>query len=230
MATIAHRIQKILDHADSTTNSLEADAFLSKAQALLQQHGLSMMDLGTLEEDDPLGETRDAAVFTEIEAVFSDVAFKLAEFYGCKALRRRVYKEVNGKRVRRLSMTAYGREAARTTYSLMWGYVRRRMLEEAHTLRAAVAPAHRKSASVYMRHVAVALAHRLHRMIRDRAPAPGPVQGVNALVPVDLIDQLMPISTPMRSTKLETSDGAIAAAAGINLDAQVATTAKTALG
>lgn len=238
--SIHDKITAMIRQADESTHPAEADAFMQKVHALLEREGISMMDLGTLKVEDPLGVTHKAAEYTPMETSFRDVVFALAEFYGCKAtIGRRMVQNEKGKWVKRHMATVYGRQNARTTFELMWPYVKRRMLDEAFKiyneerakLKAEFTAVELKymqlpSRSVYMRHVATALELRITKMIIARTP-PTVTKGENALVPVDLIADLMPKNLRVaKDTKKETTHKAMRAAENIGLDMQTEGSAK----
>lgn len=176
--TIAEKISKIIAKADSTTNDTEADIFMAKAHAMLEAHGLSLLDLGKLDSENPLGQSNN--VYTSSDGWKDKVAFKLAAYYGCELV------TVPYGRARKHYVT-FGRESARITFELMLPFVLKQVARIANR-------EFKKGnyASPARAHTAIAgaTATRLTRLIwadREREPVG---HGVNALVPVDMIQQL----------------------------------------
>lgn len=225
---IADRIAKIIAHADSTGNAQEAEAFMAKAHAMLEEHGMSLLDVGRLHEDE-LGVSRDCAMYSMVEDSYRDMAFALALYYGCEAtIGTRYVEGRRGRTVKRRAITLYGRESARTTFIVMWPYIKRCVARAGVELKALDQKAYGESfsRSVYMRHVANALASRLCRLRRSaehaRWKAGVASTGVNALVPVDLIEQLLPKGLPVAKPRAAvTTAEARKKAEDINLSKQV---------
>lgn len=215
--TIQQKIQAILAKAESSTHPEEADSFMAKAAALLEQHGLSMADLGTINQDDPVGATYEASYNYASEPWFKMLCGQIARYYGCRIVITRVAKN-------KYSHTLAGRESARTTYLLMTPFIKKQVLAAATRL---VKEGHCHSRSIAQRQVGQALSLRIYEMIKERAPAPGP-SGENALVPVDAIsaklDELFP-NRKQNAKKRGVSFSLAAqdAASKVSLDQQVHT-------
>lgn len=175
METIAAKIAKLIAKADSSTHPEEADTFMTKAQELLEAHGISMLDLGKLSED-AVGHDDD--VYRSSENWKNKLAFILARLYGCQM----VTNPVTAKQVK---YVVFGRESARITFTLMLPYVIKQINKlgtEEH--KAGNYPSRHKA----MVAIAGAVTLRIWKMVQEteaQRPAGG---GVNALVPVDLID------------------------------------------
>ena len=178
MATIAEKIAKIIAKADSTTSQTEAETFMAKAQAMMEEHGLSLLDLGRLDAEDPIGHTDRAYVSSD--GWKDKVAGQLATYFGCKIVRDQITKTS-------YAYVVFGRESARVTFSLMLPYVLKQVAKMALDEHAAehYPPARARSA------LANATAIRLFRLAKDNREATEASRGtagLNALVPVDLID------------------------------------------
>lgn len=225
MSKIADKISKLIAKAESTTHPEEADSFMLMVHKLLEQHGMSLLDVGKLNSEDPVGQTSDAGKFYASESAFRDVAFYLAEYYGCKAV---VHVHGNHR-----NLSVFGRDSARITFELMWPYVKKCIRSEARRLHNVVkaefapipVPSKLSTVARQQRWVADALSSRLLRAIHDRRRETPEQTGVNALVPVDLIQQLMDdlyddIKTA-KDRQLKTTAEAREAAGNINLNEQV---------
>lgn len=223
---IADRITKMIELAESTTHPAEAETFMAKVQALLEQHGMSMLELGTLSSDDPVGCSKDVGTYNNMESSYRDVAFEVAEYYGCEAtVGKRYVSKPNTKKgyVFHNAVTVYGRESARITFTLMWPYIKKSISRAAREL----SKQNGELIAKNMRWVADALTHRVAyinlQKKKDNQKLKVNTTGVNALVPVDLIKQAMPDDLKtVRERNWETTSGARKAAGDINLDAQVA--------
>lgn len=181
MNGIAAKIQKLIAKADSTTHPEEAAIFMAKAQTLMEEHGLSLLDLGTLEEDDPVGVSKGEELRNNGNAPWRfQLAAALARYYGCKL--------VGERRGNFTYWVVFGRESARVTFMLMFPYVDRQVLAQAR-----IETAKGNYPSNKHAHGAVgrAMASRVHKLANEqeerRAAAPAS-KGLNALVPVDAVE------------------------------------------
>ena len=229
MSNIADKIAKLIAKADSTTHPEEADAFMSMVHKLLTEHGMSLLDVGKLNSEDPVGKTGAAGRFYASESAFRDTAFNLAEYYGCKA----IITNIGNRRL----ITVIGRESARVTFELMWPYVKKCIRAEARRLHNVIKaefdpiPVPNKVSTVarQQRWVADAMTYRLAVIVADRNREQPAETGVNALVPVDLIQQIMDEDYGNAKTAtgrtLKTTKEAQAAADNINLSDQLKDTA-----
>lgn len=217
--TIAAKIQRLIAKADSSTHEEEADTFMTKAQALMEQHGLSLLDLGRLDAEDPVGETTDDELRNNGSARWRFVlAGQLARYYGCKL--------IGDQRGSFLYWHLFGRESGRVTFQLMWPYVVRQVMKLGNE---GAKAGHYSSGKNGHKAVALALASRIGAMAsaeeRRRNAATGTTSSqLNALVPVDMIRQCVEQAFPkLRTTKSRfTYDpNAAKAAAGVNLDTQL---------
>lgn len=176
--TIAAKIAKLIAKADSSTHPEEADTFMTKAQALLEAHGISMLDLGKL-GDDAVGHDEDA--YRSSENWKNKLANQLAIMYGCTLVTDPVT-------LKQVKYVVFGRESARVTFTLMFPYILRQVQKLANIEQKAGRYATRHKAMVA---VAGALTIRIYRM--NAAAKAGEAStkqttGVNALVPVDIIE------------------------------------------
>ncbi|TQE99523.1 MAG: DUF2786 domain-containing protein, partial [Spiribacter salinus] len=112
--TMAQKIAKLMRKADSTTHPEEAEAFMSKAQELMIQHGLNLLDLGKLHED-PVDVQREAATSSSSYGWSCKVAGALAALYGCELV---YHKHGNN-----FIYDIVGRESARVTFVMMLPFV-----------------------------------------------------------------------------------------------------------
>lgn len=177
MDTIADKIRKIIAKADSTSHPEEAEAFMKKAQILMMEHGLSLLDLGRLNTDDPV--TSDLSCMTINHANDKwrrDLVIALARYYGS-----RVIYSINGGNSK---LSFFGRESANITTSLMYPYVDRQVL---HLARQAAADGYYSSPNAARKRIGNALCIRIWEMIEQPEIKAQEGTGSNALVPVDLV-------------------------------------------
>jgi hypothetical protein len=211
---IAAKIQRIIAKADSSTSENEADTFMTKAHALMEAHGLSLLDLGKLDSDDPIGHDRDTYISSD---PWKDkIGYDLARYYGAELITK-----PTGRTQR--SYFVFGRLSARATFSLMLPFV----LRQVATLALAEHRAHRyPNAAKARTALANALCIRLKGLTRDnqhRVTATNGKSSLNALVPVDLIqqeiDQEFTKVTPSRA-KFTTDFNAVKKAETVSLNRQ----------
>lgn len=214
---IADKIRKLIAHADSTSNQYEAEAFMAKVHDLLQAHGMSLLDVGKLTED-AVGVDVDTMSTSATYSWMTHVAGALARYYGCRA--------ITIKRGNSVIWSVAGRESARVTFTLMVPYVQRCVQDLGlEAFRSGVYGSRLQSVA----RIGNALAFRINDMVRENQAATEAsgvaTTGVNALVPVDLIqqavDELWPELRKGRAVKLATDKYARDAAAKVNLSAQV---------
>lgn len=230
---IADKIKKLIAVADGTSNQYEAESFMAKVHDLLQAHGMTMLDLGKLGED-AVGIDVDAIETSATYSWMNSVGSALGEYYGCKL--------VSMKRKNAVIWTVAGRESARVTFTLMLPYVQRQV--QALGLEAFRAGVY-KSRLQSVARIGNAVAFRIWAMNREAAAATAAkakeaadaglstaayaTKGVNALVPVDIIEALVADTFPElrkgRATKLTTDSYARDAAKKVNLSSQVNRTA-----
>jgi len=73
MSNISNKIAAMIAKAESSSHPEEADAFMSKVHELLEKHGLSLQDIGTINEDDPVGHTKEAGYYFKAENAMKHV-------------------------------------------------------------------------------------------------------------------------------------------------------------
>lgn len=180
MEKIAEKIRRLIAHADSTTHPEEASTFLAKAQALMEEHSISLLDLGRLDSDDPVAVEKNVYRGHTIDGWRQLLATQLAIYFGC----RMIQTKDGGNRWHSIA----GRLSARTTYLLMWPYVDRQVMQQA---REAVSKREFRSINIARRQIGHALAARVYRMAKENESASVArrgLAGINALVPVDTIE------------------------------------------
>lgn len=212
---IARKIAAIISKADSTAHPEEAAAFMAKAHQMLERYGIDLMDLGRLNESDPVGVDYEAVKVARSYPWALPLAHQLGRYYGV----RTVYTEVYGSDT---IIACAGRLSARTTFQLMWPYVLRQVQNFA---RIAYNEGHYKSRMKAVAAMADAMTYRLSRLAADRQPARGSTTTQNALVPMDEIKQVLEEAFPSlrsaRRRKLSADSRAHELAEKISLDSQV---------
>ena len=215
MEDIARKIAAIISKADSTTHPEEAAAFMAKAHRMLEQHGIDLMDLGRLNEGDPVGVDLEAGKVARSYPWALPLMHQLGRYYGVQT----VYTQIYGSDT---VIACAGRLSARTTFQLMWPYVLRQVQNLA---RIAYNEGHYKNRMKAAAAVADAMTYRLAGLVRERQPARGSVATQNALVPVDEIKHAMEEAFPnlrkSRARKLTADRRAHELAGQISLDSQV---------
>lgn len=215
LETIAAKIQRLIAKADSSTHPEEADTFMSKAQQMMEQHGLSLLDLGRLDAEDPVGLTRDKDSLRNNSSANwrFRLAGQLAKYYGCEL--------VGSQRGSFNYWTVFGRESARVTFSLMWPFVDRQVLAVA---REEFRKGHYPSTKHAHKAIGDALTLRVYNMNKELRTTRPAETGVNALVPVDLIQHAMAEEYPhlrsSRGQRLNVTSTARDAAGRVSLNVQ----------
>ena len=216
MKSIADKIRKILALADSTSHPEEAASFMEKAQEMLEAHGLSLLDLGRLDSDDPIGTDRNATKHYAADNWLGLVSGQLARFYGAEL--------VSSRNKNTYQHAIVGRESARLTYQLMQPFVARQVRQLA---KEGVKAGDYKTESRAKTAIGNALAYRIHLLAQvqvDRRKEDQPGKGLNALVPVDMIalevaDQF-PNLRAVKNRTVSTSAASRETAEKVNLNLQ----------
>lgn len=212
---IARKISAIISKADSSTHPEEAAAFMAKANQMLEQYGIDLMDLGRLNQCDPVGVEMEAGKVSRSYPWALPLMHQLGRYYGVKT----VYTKVYGSDT---IISCAGRLSARTTFQLMWPYVLRQVQNLARiAYNEGNYPTRMKAVAA----VADAMTYRLHRLTESRQPASGSIDTQNALVPVDEIQQVLekafPNLTSSRKRRLTADRRSHDLAEKISLDSQV---------
>lgn len=213
MSDISVKISKIIAKADSTTNPEEAETFMAKAQQLMMEHGLSLLDLGRLDSDDPVAVDKDAWSHSASYGFMTKVASAAARYYGVEWCRMRHGKD--------MVYSVAGRESARVTFMLMLPYLEREIKRVA---RIAFNEGHYSSRMQAATRCGNALALRIWSMAREEHVTKHRGEGLNALVPVDLVEQALAEAFPSmrkgRGGKVTVDAAARKAVEGISLHRQ----------
>lgn len=215
---VIERINRIIALANSTTHPEEAETFMAKVHEMLEQHGLSLLDVGRLDEEDPVGHLQDRNnLRANGQAKWRTlVANQLAIYYGCQLVKT-VYRGDNFE-----YWTVFGRQSALTTFSLMYPYVDRQILAVA---REEVRKGHFANNKQAHAKVGQAMTMRLHRLNQEKQKTSKHSDATrNALVPVDLIRQAAEAYFGElhegKPRSLQIDRRAAAAAEGISLELQ----------
>lgn len=219
MSNIADKIRKLIALADSTTHPEEADTFMGKAQSLMMAHGLSLLDLGRLDSEDPVGTDMNAVEMKASYDWAEKIMFAAARYYGCEAV---MFKRKGG-----YSIALVGRESARVTAALLIPFIIRQASKAAgEGVKSGLFPNRR----VAHNHISIALRNRIWRET-DVSNKQADGRGLNALVPVDVIqlelEAQFPNSRTARSAKNITSRAAVELASKVSLNLQTGNTANT---
>jgi hypothetical protein len=216
----ADKIAKIIAKAEGTDNAEEAAIFMQKAQAMMEQHGIDLLELGKLDEQDPVGLDR---AKLDVNATWKRrLATQVARFYGCEA----VATTTNTKKV---YLSLAGRQNARATFYAMWPFVLEQVSKLASDgFKSGVYGTRNKG----QRYIANALCTRLHAMrlenekaLKSKETATVTATGLNSLVPVDIIASALEEEFgklgSFRAARVTTNGAARADASKVRMDRQV---------
>jgi len=209
--SIVEKIKKIVAKAESTTSPEEAQAFMEKAQQLMMEHGFTLLDLGKLDDEDPVGVDKGARRMTN-GAWEQAVLSMLGPYYGCRVI-------IEGGKM----LGVAGRESARVTFLLMAPFV---VAQVRAAARRAYKAGEFTSAGRARTAIGNALALRIRDLVRaEREKTTGTgLRGMNALVPVDSVQAAMEEAYGKlgkgRARSLRTSAAGKRAAQGISLRKQ----------
>lgn len=185
MTKIKARITALLAKANGTDNAHEAEAFLAKANDLLQQYQLDALDL--VDESDPLARHIGMSIAKSGHAWRWKLYLAVGALYGCRNVihQKVLFDEVRGKFVETLEVELVGKESAILTADLMTPWITQQVREQAKAL----APLTGMSEQGQAKRVAAALIGRIYRLVeQNKAAAPATAAGANALVILDQVD------------------------------------------
>lgn len=213
---IAEKIAKLIAKAESTDNTAEAATFMEKAHQLMEAHGVSLLDVGRLDEEDPVGTTR---MSKPLKPWAVKVAMSLARYYGCRPIQFEDAKQNK--------MVAFsGRQSARVTAELMVPFVMGQVRKLANE---GVKAGDYKSAAVGQRSIGNALYLRINKMheenkAQEQLQTQAEQARSTALVPVDIIkaefEEQFPHSVTIKTSFSSTASGR-EAAGKVNLNTQL---------
>lgn len=212
---IKTKIAALLAKAKGTDNEHEAEAFLAKAQQMLEEHQLTMADLD--DQDDPIGWNAGLDCTKWTASWQADLYSSLARLYGCRVVK--VHK------MKGYFLELIGRESAVVTTELMFPWVKAQVNAKGRELfKAGGAPDAAKGARL----VGNALTRRIWTLIRENeakqdAPKTDAI-AKNALVTRDAVlakvDEIYGNLKKGRATRTTTSASARQLAEGIGLHRQ----------
>lgn len=219
---IADKIRKVLAKAEGTNNPQEAEIFMAKAEALLHEHNLSMLDLNDLDTVDPVGLDRSVLKHRVNDSWMGSLAGAIARYYGCRVV---LAGDAKAKHTKHIHVA--GRQSNRVTVELMLPWIRSQVMARGRQLYNEN-PGEYKSDRSAARMVANALTFRVNKIVAEQKKEETTVTSkgskTHSLIPVDMIEDVMKAEFPNlrkgRQTSVSTKKSAVAAAAGINLSRQ----------
>ena len=234
--SLKDKLAKLLAKAEGTTNEHEAEAFMAKVNALLEQHQIGLHEIRAhgARVVDPMGRQRGENNIPSSLAWYKLVSYVVAEYYGAKIL---TYKYKAGK----VPYIIIGPESSRITTEMMLPFIisqvrqvarkyMREVNEKAVAFWGDVATA--KACDDYLTevkaqtHVGLALRSRIWKLIEANKVHRRELES-KALVPVDgiqaYLDEHFPKTKTARASTGHTTHAAIKAAEGISLHTQTTT-------
>jgi hypothetical protein len=188
---IVEKIQQMVAKAESTDSAAEAETIMNKVRDLLEKHGVSLLTITDRERRDldPVGTSRDVYGFWAADSWVKKLSDAAAAYYGIRI--------VWTKRGNRTAIAAIGRESARAAFTAMMPYLRGQVNRLGQR---GWANQDFPSVSKARHQIGIALALRMYAMVRERnrhvAASPKLTDGMNALVPVDLLELEMQEAFP----------------------------------
>lgn len=131
---IAAKIQALIAKAQSTEHEAEAEAFMRKAQDLLEQHQIDLGEL--LDADDPVIIDTDGFEQTEASpSWYKDLYVAVAGMYGCKAvIAPKLIATSRGNHRWGYAIELTGRQSAIVTSQLMFPWIKQQCFEKGRKL------------------------------------------------------------------------------------------------
>lgn len=237
---IKEKITKLLEKANSTTHEAEAETLLAKARTLMEEHQISVFDLG----GDPFKANRGKGFQKGTQAQWRyDVEASLAEYLGLRVAII-TFDHQPGERISRAVYDYVGSETAHITLDLMfpfvWGQILRLVNEETDRvmtrlnaglwspLRGAEFDSeYRKNQRNLLKHTAEAMQGRLNELTEAAKGPQAPTEHANALIRIGgeldaFFQDLYPNLAPGRERLVDPSAAARRLAEQVRLEMQVA--------
>lgn len=217
---IAKKIHQLVAKAESTKHEAEAEAIMVKVRDLLNLHGLSLLTIATSLSDDPVLVQENAGAYFKSEGWGRRLSLAVAQYYGVKLIWSRKASSPN-----KINFTIAGRESCRAAFCAMMPYLQREVRRQA---RIADNAYHYTSFSRACTAIGNGLTYRLLTLAeKNVATTPRQQSGLNALVPVDIIQNVIDthfgkggvVESRQRTLKVNWIDVEIAN--GINLGDQI---------
>jgi hypothetical protein len=230
---IAAKIKALIAKAQSTEHEAEADAFMRKAQEMLEQYQL---DLGSLlDADDPV--IIDEKGFEQTESSpswYKDLYIAVAALYGCKAvIDYRMLNTARGNLRPGYGIELTGRESAIVTTQLMFPWIKQQCFEAGRKVWREATIKHygyevpdANNEKKQARRVGNALVQRIWKLVRANEARPPVTEAAkNALITVDRVLQVynehyQDLGEARKRGTVATNAAARAAAEGIGLHRQ----------
>lgn len=205
---IKRKIAALLAKARSTENTHEADAFIAKAQEMLEVYQLEEWDLGAT--DDLTG----VDVITNAYTRYYSLWGALARYYGAEMIRRKVRR--NGKL--KLEVDIVGRESSRVTTQLMFPFIMQQATAAGRKLKA---EGHYGSAPALTYYVINALVFRIWKLVAEAEAHKSAKAQSRALVVVPELEAFIKDRYPNikegRASRLSSTSAARAEAEKVSL-------------
>lgn len=220
-AKLIDRINALLAKAKGTDNEHEADAFMTKAAALMEEHQISVSQLGHDAEDvvaDRAGFEQGAGSHVWVSNLYHD----LARLYGC----RTYFQQGWSSKGRRTTVHVIGRESAKVTLDLMHPFIVQQVRAEAKRLYLITG----MSVQGQAKRIGAALRYRIWKLIQEQESAEGQAIKTdaarqNALVTtnqvVALFDEVTGDMKTRKGGRNVTDSLAVAAASRVSLARQM---------
>ena len=177
---LIQKITQLLAHAESTNNEHEANTFMEKVHSLLEEHNISLHELG--DSDDPIQRDDQELEVSRSLSYAVHLLPALGAYYGCEIVFHRGHKKNR--------FICFGRESATMTFHIMAPFILKQVCQQAKALyESGDIATYGKGLTA----VANALTYRLNRLYwenRDRDTT-RVANGDRALVPVDKVEALV---------------------------------------
>jgi hypothetical protein len=199
---MAAKIQALIAKANSTEHEHEAEAFMRKAQALLEEHQINLGEY--LDADDPV--IIDETGFEQTEASpswYKDLYIAVGAMYGCKAvIAPKMISTSRGNDRWGYAVELTGRQSAIVTAQLMFPWIKQQCFEKGREVwREAAAKYYGPGESLananeekkQARRVGNALVQRIWRLVREeeaKNKGAATAAAKNALVTLDRVLQV----------------------------------------
>lgn len=179
---IANRIRKLIEKAESSNYTGEAEALMENVRRLMDKHNLSEVDLEKLRDEDPIGGDNRVFVHRVNDSWMFDLSSAVAHYFGCRVVRT---SDLRTKHTKYISV--FGSESARAVVAYMVPYVRTEVLRRGAKLYEEN-PYTYKSINAARRSLANAMIGRIQKMCNAREGGLSEAQRGNELIVVDAVD------------------------------------------
>lgn len=218
--TIAEKVRALIEKARSTDNEYEAEAFLDKANELMEKYQITEAELGF--NRDPVIENDGVVFSSKSHSWMWELYRAVGVYYGCKSIRISFYKEGRrGDPLLHYRQVLCGRESAIITSDIMYEYLKREVTRHGKRIAEKYGDI---SPAAQSRRVGAALISRIWRIIPEKPKPKTEAAKKFALITMDEVEskfnELHPNAVALKPINSKFDSDSMDAAMSMNFNLQ----------